>query len=351
MGVVRDKLSYLSDTKRLLREGINAVLAGRGAPLLTESDPFESYPSALYAGSPPPSAGSLAGTAADKLLRLNETKSRLREAINVELGIGLTESDPFRQFAAKIHPVLSLYQNNEQGAWYDPSDLTTLYQDSAGTTPVAADGDPVGLMLDKSGNGNHASQSTSASRPIYRTDGALHWLESDGVDDFLDSVGLVPYDGTQWFISTAMAVTGGGGFPGPWRFLRDGGSPAATTDNLLEEYTNSPFTRKGVYRRYPSLVSWYDDVAARPPAGENQVSWQTQGSVARQQVIPRQTTISELGAKSLTSGNATLSLFRGFYGQFMAGRIYGFIWLSRTPSDGERDNTNQFLMDRSGVVV
>lgn len=45
---------------------------------------------------------------------------------------------------------LSLFSLGEQGAWYDPSDLSTLFQDSAGTTPVASDSDPVGLMLDKS---------------------------------------------------------------------------------------------------------------------------------------------------------------------------------------------------------
>lgn len=43
----------------------------------------------------------------------------------------------------------SLFAAGEQGAWYDPSDLSTLYQDSAGTTPVTATGQPVGLMLDK----------------------------------------------------------------------------------------------------------------------------------------------------------------------------------------------------------
>ena len=42
-----------------------------------------------------------------------------------------------------------LFANGEQGAWYDPSDFATLYQDSAGTTPVTALGQPVGLMLDK----------------------------------------------------------------------------------------------------------------------------------------------------------------------------------------------------------
>ncbi len=35
------------------------------------------------------------------------------------------------------------------------------------------------------GPGNHATQSTSAARPIYRTDGVLHWLQFDGVDDGL----------------------------------------------------------------------------------------------------------------------------------------------------------------------
>ena len=43
-----------------------------------------------------------------------------------------------------------LYTAGEPGAWYDPSDMSTLYQDSAGTTPVTASGQPVGLWLDKS---------------------------------------------------------------------------------------------------------------------------------------------------------------------------------------------------------
>lgn len=38
---------------------------------------------------------------------------------------------------------------NEQGIWLDPSDFSTLYQDAAGTTPVTAVGQPVGLALDK----------------------------------------------------------------------------------------------------------------------------------------------------------------------------------------------------------
>ncbi len=68
-------------------------------------------------------------------------------------------------------------------AWWDPSDLSTLWQDSARTTPVTADGDPVGCIDDKSGNGRSLVQATSGKRPLYKTAGGLHWLELDGTDD------------------------------------------------------------------------------------------------------------------------------------------------------------------------
>jgi hypothetical protein len=43
-----------------------------------------------------------------------------------------------------------LFAAGEQGAWYDPSDLTTMFQDNIGTTPVTGTGQAVGLLLDKS---------------------------------------------------------------------------------------------------------------------------------------------------------------------------------------------------------
>lgn len=44
----------------------------------------------------------------------------------------------------------TLFAAGEQGGWYDSSDLSTMFQDSAGTTPVTATGQTVGLLLDKS---------------------------------------------------------------------------------------------------------------------------------------------------------------------------------------------------------
>ena len=85
----------------------------------------------------------------------------------------------------EVFDPLSLFDGGKQGVWYDPSDITTLFQDVEGTVPVIKDGDPVALMKNKIGNGNHAVQTVSAARPVYKTDGVLHWLRFDGVDDYL----------------------------------------------------------------------------------------------------------------------------------------------------------------------
>lgn len=44
----------------------------------------------------------------------------------------------------------TLYSSGSQGIWLDPSDLTTMFSDRAGTTPVTTPGTTVGLRLDKS---------------------------------------------------------------------------------------------------------------------------------------------------------------------------------------------------------
>jgi len=55
-------------------------------------------------------------------------------------------------------------QNN--ALWQPVYSDVTMYQDSAGTIPVTAVEQPVGKIIDKSGRGNHASQSTSTKRPV-----------------------------------------------------------------------------------------------------------------------------------------------------------------------------------------
>jgi hypothetical protein len=92
--------------------------------------------------------------------------------------------------------------------WYDPSDISTLWQDSARTTSVTTDADPVGALDDKSGNGRHATQATSGKRPTYKTSqfGSLSALDLDGTDDFLDATVTLSQPLT-WFIVTDLDAT------------------------------------------------------------------------------------------------------------------------------------------------
>ena len=82
--------------------------------------------------------------------------------------------------------IKSIFTTGEQGFAYDPNDLSTLYQDAAGTTPVTAAGQPVGLMKDKSGRNNHAFQNDSGKRPLLQKDSitGYYYLLPDAVDDF-----------------------------------------------------------------------------------------------------------------------------------------------------------------------
>lgn len=85
----------------------------------------------------------------------------------------------------------SLFSSGQQGFWYDPSDFSTMFQDAAGTTPVTATGQAVGLIRDKSGKGNHASQASATSRPLLQQDASgFYYLSFDGSNDSLATAAI-----------------------------------------------------------------------------------------------------------------------------------------------------------------
>jgi len=102
--------------------------------------------------------------------------------------LGATNSTDFK-------PV-SLFASGEQGAWYDPSDLTKVFQPD-GTTPTVPwtsgeilDANRVGKLVDKSGNGNDLVQTTLAKCPALKLVDGLYFLEFDGIDDGLRSANI-----------------------------------------------------------------------------------------------------------------------------------------------------------------
>ena len=78
--------------------------------------------------------------------------------------------------------IRSLFANNEQGFAFDFNDLSTMYQDSAGTIPVTGVGQPVGLVLDKSKGlvrGNLICGNNELKNPNYWTTVGTGWSFSN----------------------------------------------------------------------------------------------------------------------------------------------------------------------------
>lgn len=123
----------------------------------------------------------------------------------MQIGLGLWLGT--RQVGG-FNPAAVLFGAGEQGGWYDPSDISTLFQDTAGTVPVTAAGQTVARINDKSGRGNHLTQATAASRPQYQIDAlGLPYLLFDGTDDWFISPTITPgIDKAQVFAGVRKLV-------------------------------------------------------------------------------------------------------------------------------------------------
>lgn len=236
-----------------------------------------------------------------------------------------------------------LFANGEQGFWYDPNDLSTMYQDAGGTVPVTAAGQPVGLMKDKSGRNNHAFQTTSASRPILRQNAetGANYLEFDGSDDFLqtsnidftgtDKVSL--FSGVRKFGTTrgTIAEFGAGGFG---RFILNSNRLDATSFSYLGENA-SPF---------PSVQSMDSAVLS----AQANLSAKTHSLKANNV----KTSSLWLGNLSTTYQNAAAYIGRQAGGAYsFNGHIYCLIGVGKLTSDTETAAIEKELAKRVGVTL
>lgn len=103
----------------------------------------------------------------------------------MQLGLGIS---PTRSMAPAA-PAFTPASISGLQLWLDASDASTLFTDSAGTTAVTADGDPVGCWSDKSGNNNHVVQSDPTLKPSLRTNiqNGKNVVRGDGVNDYIAS--------------------------------------------------------------------------------------------------------------------------------------------------------------------
>lgn len=243
---------------------------------------------------------------------------------------------------------LSLFAASEKGVWYDPSDITTLFQDAAGTIPVTAVGDPVGKILDKSGNNAHATQSTAGKRPIYRVDPyGYSYLEFDGTDDFMEtgninltgtarvtaSVGLL-VDPAKVTAGTAICT---GGDPNAVNGTFLIGAPSSSADHSF--YLRGTTTIKATM---PNAVLGDDILTGVFDIGQ---------ATKELELIPRlsgtvSTSITWTGTNAGTGNFGNQPLYIGSLGGtgvFFKGHIYGIVVRSVTSTSTEITNTEAWI--------
>jgi 6-phosphogluconolactonase (cycloisomerase 2 family) len=112
-------------------------------------------------------------------------------------------------------------------AWYNMNDITSLFQDTAGATPVTASGQAIGLIKDQTANAINLTQPTASLKPQYKTANTIIGLASaicsvlwhDLVDDAMIWNGTT---GTRYLAVNTLSgvqfymvppLTNGQGFP------------------------------------------------------------------------------------------------------------------------------------------
>jgi hypothetical protein len=255
-------------------------------------------------------------------------------------GIGVA-SGPAR--AGASGGLEALFAGGIKGAWYDPSDLASMRQDSAGSIAAEVDA-PVGLLLDKSGNGSHLMQSAAARRPMLRSDGVRHFLEFDGVDDVLVRSGSLPAPGGSITCIAALRRTAAGVFPYVVGNTADAGF------SLL--YNSSSRQPRSYVTTAGGVVAGISEVAV--PDGVDH---------SLRQVLDRpglRVRLYESGVERLSIPGIAADLTEGsetYLGGHMGvsvyfpGRIYGFLIVSRLLSGAETGRLESFMAARAGIVT
>jgi len=104
-----------------------------------------------------------------------------------------------------------MFLSGEEGLWLDPSDFSTMFQEVDGTVPVTREGQRVGRILDKSGNGHYAI--FVGTKPfLLQDEQGLYYLDWDGISthmetdliDFSATNKLTIWAGMRKFVSDAI---------------------------------------------------------------------------------------------------------------------------------------------------
>lgn len=242
-----------------------------------------------------------------------------------------------------------LFGPGDVGMLIDPAALGSLSQDDAGSVPVTAAGQPVGLVRDMSGGAVVLSQATASKRPTLQIDGAGRpYLQFDGVDDILattafawgsDAVTMcaaVTNEGDP-IVAGVYVAFGGASISAPWYSVVNAGSGGAYGARS---------------RGSTGLVS----ANSAPYANETAVLTQ-QSKVSTDTLVMRRNGV-QVASAATDQGSGTYGtqpLYVGAGGPAtsnpMAGRIYGLVAVNRLLTGPELAFAERWLAHKCGVTL
>lgn len=171
-----------------------------------------------------------------------------------------------------------LFANGEIGAWYDPSDFSTMFTDSTGTTPVTAVGQAVGLILDKSQglaigseivtNGDFSNGTTGwAGNGSYAVSGGALAFTNGAYGEIYQTPGAAI---TNKYIKVSfnLTITSGTVTFRP-NYFSTAGQQAFTTSGLKEFYVYGDGTRFSFITSAAPSGASIDNVSIKAVAGNH----------------------------------------------------------------------------------
>ena len=234
--------------------------------------------------------------------------------------------------------------------WWDVSDTATLWQDTAGTSAVTADGQSVARINDKSGNGLHMTQAVASRRPVYRTSGGLHWLEFDGVDDFLVASSAAALAAThEVFVAANVTAPASGANGALWSYAAFATDAAESNTELL---IYGDGATKRFRSRYPGLDNYTSGTIVTSHMGAAAAFWQGKfGSTDTRQATNGGASTTFTGASTSIPASGHYRIGPATYSQqYLAGRYYGST-VTPVLSDADRAKLNTWLGTKAGLTI
>lgn len=243
---------------------------------------------------------------------------------------------------------LSWFSASEQGGIYE-ADLPTLFQDSAGTTPVTAAGQTVKRWNDKSGRGNHLTNASGNWTLQVDSDGVF-CVRSDGVTNF---VAASPIAWGSPYVSAVCAVRQN---VGTQHTIYGFGSVVSTTQTfevgfhaggaLAYRRGSGSFGARGTADAAPSekrVISYALDLSGSTQATEARF-------IRVNGVSQALTSYGSADSGSGNFGTQTPALGGGVGGPLRAD-VYGVIVSSKNATDAEFESAEQYFANIIAVPV